>query len=77
MSAIAGLGAEVVGLLELENDGYGSGSAIQSLVNALNAKAGAGTWAFVNPGRPQLGTDEIAVGLIYQPAASHRWAAPP
>lgn len=68
VSAINGLGAEVVGLLELENDGYGSGSAIQSLVDALNAQAGAGTWAFINPNRP-MGGDEIAVGLIYQPAA--------
>ena len=69
VAAISGLGAEVVGLLELENDGYGSGSAIQRLVDALTAKAGAGTWAFIDPGRPVLGGDEIAVGLIYKPAA--------
>ncbi|MEN9628393.1 MAG: hypothetical protein RJA10_1620 [Pseudomonadota bacterium] len=69
VAAISGLGAEVVGLLEMENDGYGADSSIQTLVDALNAKAGAGTWAFVNPGRPLLGGDAIAVGLIYKPAA--------
>lgn len=68
VAAINGLGAEVVGLLEIENDGYGSASAIQSLVNELNAVAGAGTWAFVNPGTPLLGGDQIAVGMIYKPA---------
>lgn len=68
VSAIIGTGADVVGLLEIENDGYGGGSAIQSLVDALNAKAGAGTYAFVNPGTPVLGGDAIAVGLLYKPA---------
>ena len=67
VSAIIGTGADVVGLLEIENDGYGGGSAIQSLVDALNAKAGAGTYAFVNPGTPVLGGDAIAVGLLYKP----------
>ncbi len=67
VSAIIGTGADVVGLLEIENDGYDSGSAIQSLVDALNAKAGAGTYAFVDPGTPVLGGDAIAVGLLYKP----------
>lgn len=68
VSAILGTGAEIVGLMEIENDGFGPSSAIQSLVNALNAVAGAGTWAFINPGSETTGTDEIMVGLIYQPA---------
>jgi len=59
-------GADVVGLMELENDGYGSTSAIADLVNALNGVAGAGTYAFVNPAN-SLGTDQIAVGMIYKP----------
>lgn len=68
IAAILGLDADVVGLIELENDGYGANSAIQDLVNGLNAVAGAGTYAFVDPGTPQLGSDQIAVGLIYKPA---------
>jgi predicted extracellular nuclease len=67
IAAILGLNADVVGLIEIENDGYGANSAIQDLVNGLNAIAGAGTYAFINPGLSQLGTDAIAVGFIYKP----------
>ncbi|WZI66393.1 MAG: ExeM/NucH family extracellular endonuclease [Gloeotrichia echinulata IR180] len=66
IQAIIGTGADVLGLMEIENDGYGSTSAIQDLVNGLNAVAGAGTYTFINPGT-SLGTDQIAVGLIYKP----------
>ncbi|MFK0733225.1 MAG: ExeM/NucH family extracellular endonuclease, partial [Gloeotrichia echinulata HAB0833] len=66
IQAIIGSGADVLGLMELENNGYGSTSAIQNLVNGLNAVAGAGTYTFINPGT-SLGTDAIAVGLIYKP----------
>lgn len=76
VSAIIGTGADVVGLLEIENDGYGSGSAIQSLVDALNAVAGVGMYAFVNPGRTVLGGDEIAVGMLYKPAKVSTVGAP-
>ena len=65
IQAIIGSGADVLGLMELENNGYGSNSAIQDLVNGLNALAGAGTYSFINPGT-SLGTDAIAVGLIYK-----------
>lgn len=64
--AIINSGADVLGLMELENNGYGSNSAIQDLVNGLNAIAGAGTYTFINPST-RLGTDAINVGLIYQP----------
>jgi predicted extracellular nuclease len=67
ISAILGLQADIIGLMELENNGYGSGSAIQDLVNGLNAAAPAGnTYAFVNPGIPHLGVQVITVGLIYR-----------
>ncbi|MFM7407445.1 MAG: ExeM/NucH family extracellular endonuclease [Cuspidothrix sp.] len=65
IQAIINSGADVMGLMEIENDGYGSTSAIQDLVNGLNAIAGAGTYAFINPGA-SLGSDAIAVGLIYK-----------
>lgn len=59
-------GADVIGLMELERDDYGPNSAIQDLVNGLNARAGvSGTYAFINPGT--IATDEITVGLIYKP----------
>jgi uncharacterized repeat protein (TIGR01451 family) len=67
ISAVLALDADVIGLMEIENDGYDTYSAIQDLVNGLNAIAGAGTYAFIDPGVPQIGTDEIAVGLLYRP----------
>jgi predicted extracellular nuclease len=65
IQAIINSGADVMGLMEIENDGYGSTSAIQDLINGLNAIAGAGTYAFINPDA-SLGSDAIAVGLIYK-----------
>ncbi len=65
-------GAAVVVVNEIENDGYGTASAIQFLVDKLNAKTGAGTYAFINPdltqGSNSLGTDAIKVGMIYKPS---------
>ncbi|KAB8140515.1 ExeM/NucH family extracellular endonuclease [Chloroflexia bacterium SDU3-3] len=75
INAIAALDADVVGVIEMENDGSGSTSAIQDLVNGLNAKLGAGTYALIvdptndpvaDTGR--LGSDAIKVGQIYKPA---------
>jgi uncharacterized protein len=63
VSAILGLEADVVGLMELENN---TSAAIQNLVDGLNAKKGPGTYAFVSTGT--IGTDAIKVGLIYKPA---------
>ncbi|MBN2469510.1 MAG: ExeM/NucH family extracellular endonuclease [Anaerolineae bacterium] len=68
IAAIVELDADVIGLMEIENDGYGSFSAIQDLVNGLNAVAGAGTYAFAAPETGAIGTDEITVGLLYKPA---------
>ncbi|MEO1432458.1 MAG: ExeM/NucH family extracellular endonuclease, partial [Cyanobacteria bacterium J06633_8] len=68
IQAIVTLDADILGLMEIENDGYGTDSAIKDLVNGLNAVAGAGTYAFVDPGTSQLGTDQIAVGFIYKPS---------
>ncbi len=64
--AIVALNADAVGLMEIENDGDGSLSAIQDLVNGLNAATSAGTYAFVS--EPAPGSDQIKVAMIYQPA---------
>ncbi|UZR98298.1 ExeM/NucH family extracellular endonuclease [Chondrinema litorale] len=68
INAIAAIDADVVGLMEIENDGYGEKSAIQDLVNGLNAKMGEGAYTFVNAGVESIGTDAITVGMIYKPA---------
>ncbi|WP_226666090.1 ExeM/NucH family extracellular endonuclease [Microbulbifer aggregans] len=66
ITALLQSGADIIGLMELENDGYAPGSAIADLVAGLNAAAGENLYAFVDPGLEQLGGDEIAVGLLYR-----------
>jgi predicted extracellular nuclease len=63
LSALAVLDADIVGLMELENN---ASAAIQDLVDGLNAIKGPGTYAFVDTGT--IGTDAIKVGLIFKPA---------
>jgi predicted extracellular nuclease len=67
VSAISALNADIVGLMELENDDPNTGqAAIEDLVDGLNAATAPGTYAFINTGI--VGTDEIRVGLLYKPA---------
>lgn len=78
ISAISAMEADIIGLLEVENDGFGEHSAIQDLVNGLNAVAPAGVhYSFVNPhiaadaetGIELLGGDSIKVAMIYNDLA--------
>jgi VCBS repeat-containing protein len=66
VSALKAMNADVVGLMEIENDG-GPQSALAELVAALNAEMGAGTYAYVDTG--VIGTDQIKVALIYKTSA--------
>lgn len=68
VAALVAIDSDVVGLMEIENDGYGTTSAIQDLVNGLNDATGSGTYAFVDPGVIGIGIGVIAVGLIYKPS---------
>ncbi len=71
--ALKGLDADIVGLIEVENDGDGANSAIADLVNGLNASIGVpDTYAYISDptganGNP--GSDEIKVTFIYKPSA--------
>ena len=71
VAALLAIDADVLGLAELENDFLpgSAGNAIEYLVNELNTVAGAGTYAWINPGTQFVGDDAIAVGLIYKPGA--------
>jgi predicted extracellular nuclease len=74
VDAIVSAEADIVGVNEIENDGYGADSAIQFLVDQLNAEAGPGTYAFIDVDAATgqvnaMGTDAIKVGLIYKPAS--------
>ena len=68
LQALSGLGADVIGLNEIENTPGVSplGDPDRGIVAGLNAIQGAGTWAFIDTG--VVGTDAIRVGLIYKPA---------
>jgi predicted extracellular nuclease len=61
ITALLSLDADIVGLVELENN---STASLQSLVDELNAVAGVGSYDFVNTGT--IGIDVIRVGLIFQ-----------
>jgi predicted extracellular nuclease len=72
VAAILAMNPDVLGVNELENDGYGSTSSIQFLVDQLNAATAPGTYAFIdvdaNTGQVNaMGTDAIRVALLYQP----------
>lgn len=61
------LDADILGLNEMENDGFGSTSAVQDLVSGLNAAAGApDAYRFRQPN--YTGTDAITNALIYRTA---------
>lgn len=64
VAAIAALDADVLGLVELENDG--DDASIADLVQGLNATLGVDTYAYVSTGF--IGEDAIKVGFIYQTA---------
>ena len=69
LQMIINSGADVLSLNEIENDGFGSSSAIQDLVNGLNGATAPGTWAFITPpSGTVVSNDEITCGMIYKPA---------
>lgn len=76
IASLTALAPDVVGLIEIENDGYGPTSAIQDLVNGLNAAAPSGiVYAFVDLGGP-VGTDQIACALVYKKNSVQLHGAP-
>lgn len=73
VAAIKALNADVVGLMEIENNGN---AAVQDLVAGLNAATAAGTYASVALPVGGTGTDAIRVAMIYQPAKLSPQGAP-
>lgn len=79
VEAINTSGADVVGLMEIENNGFGEESALAALVDALNADVQAKaitdvTWAYsvtrdADGSEISPGDDAIAVGVIYNSQA--------
>jgi predicted extracellular nuclease len=62
VAAMQGLDADIVGLVEIQNND----AAIIDLVNGINAAMGAGIYDYLDTGA--IGTDQIKVAFIYKPA---------
>ncbi|HEF5874033.1 TPA: ExeM/NucH family extracellular endonuclease [Burkholderia cenocepacia] len=60
VAALRALRADVIGLMEIANNGHGDASAIRRLATQLG-----GGWRAVDPGTARLGRDAIAVALLY------------
>ncbi|MDN3640760.1 ExeM/NucH family extracellular endonuclease [Simiduia curdlanivorans] len=67
VKALAVLDADVVGLIEIENDGFGRSSAIRSLVTALNREVGRSVYRYAfSVDESATGTDAISNAIIYK-----------
>lgn len=66
VTAITEMDADVVGLMEIENNFGGPGDALLDLVQRLNDATAPGTYAAVDLKAP-VGTDAISNAMIYQP----------
>lgn len=65
VAAICELDADILGLVEIENNGNGATGALQTLVDAIQVGCGKQYDFVINP---NPGSDEIMVALIYNPA---------
>jgi predicted extracellular nuclease len=67
LAALVALDADVIGLLEVENNGYGANGALASLTEALNKVAPKPYRFIITRERP--GNDAIKVALLYRPSS--------
>lgn len=65
ISALSQLNADIIGVMEIENDGYDQHSAIYQLTQALSQQTGQ-PWRFVRAGVGKFGDDSITNGLLYR-----------
>lgn len=65
VEAMAAIDADVLGLIEIQNNGL---VAAQNLVDALNARVGSPAYAVVPDPATGTGSDAIKLALIYKPA---------
>jgi predicted extracellular nuclease len=63
---LAHVDPHLVGVMELENDGFGPRSAARDFIRDLEAATGR-TWAVVSPDDRPVGSDGITVGIFYRP----------
>jgi len=68
VNAITAMDADIFGLIEIENNGFGANSATQSLTDAVNAQLGSEVYAIASIDDQPLGGDAITVAMIYKTA---------
>ena len=66
LSAMVGVDADILGLLEVENDATDGFSALEDIVRGLNDAMGPGTYGFIDTG--VSGGDVIRSAIVYKPA---------
>ncbi len=71
LAMLQGLDADIIGVVELENDGYAPESAVADLVNGLNSVMGTTEWAFIDADSGtgevnSMGSDAIRNALLYR-----------
>lgn len=68
LSALKAMDADLYALVEVENDGYGKGSAIEELTLRLNqARGRRGEYEYIRAPGERLGEGVISVGILYRP----------
>lgn len=72
VNELKAINADVVGLMEIQNNGT---VAVSYLVDSLNAAIGSPVYAYV-PNPPSTGTDAIRVAMIYKPGSVSLVGAP-
>lgn len=65
VAVLVALHPALAGLEEIENNGYGPGGALASLVAALNRAVPGAPYRYVRPAGSRLGDDVIAPALVY------------
>lgn len=68
VTALTALDSDVIGLMELENNGFDSDSAIAQLAFALNVIEPAMKWRYIAADVDRIGTDAITNGIVYRSA---------
>ncbi|RJE73534.1 DNA degradation protein EddB [Pseudoalteromonas sp. MSK9-3] len=66
VNAMLALDADIIGILEMENDGFDELSALADLTSALNEQDSTNQYAYVNLNTTQVGGDAIMSALIYR-----------
>ncbi|OCQ18313.1 DNA degradation protein EddB [Pseudoalteromonas luteoviolacea] len=66
VNALINLDADVVGILEMENDGFGELSALAELANSLSENDPNNEYTYVKFDVEQIGTDAIMSAILYR-----------